>query len=109
MFIYSLIRHVPGMGLDTKNTAGTMELRLTFPSEPLLPLSISDLGWTAFLGLPQTLCVYLYHNTGYKTYFTNLFPISFQAEAVFPFIFVYLCLANSLGFYRYLISLSFSK
>lgn len=53
--------HVPGMRLDTENPAGTMGLKLTFPHEPLLPLSISEPGWTPFVhsASPNGLCLFV--------------------------------------------------
>lgn len=54
--------YVPGMGLDTKNTAGTMELKFTvfqwiFAASLHLWPGLNSFPWAL-----QTLCVYLYHN-----------------------------------------------
>lgn len=49
----------PGMGQDTKKTAGIVEHKLTCPLQDFAADLHLRLGGTPFLILPQTLCVYL--------------------------------------------------
>lgn len=77
--------HVPGMRLDTENPAGTMELKLTSPqwaftaSLHLWP-GLDPLRSLCFPKQPVFICIVTL--TRYKSYFTNLFLISFQAGTV---------------------------
>lgn len=74
--------YVPGLGLDTKNIAGTMELKfIVFQWNFAASLHL----WPELNPLPcapQTLCLFVSQPFLDISYFTNLFLISFKTGTV---------------------------